>query len=62
MPIAGTVVCARWKVAPTLSTCCGDTSDSKNYLNSDKDALIQTLFEQEKGRSLPFEIKKLCSF
>jgi hypothetical protein len=61
MLVAGAAACTSWNVAPTLSFCCGETSKSKNYLNSDKDALIQTLFGQENSRSLAFEVKKLSS-
>jgi hypothetical protein len=61
MLVACAAACTSWNVAPTLSTCCGETSHSKNYLNSDKDALIQTLFGQENSRSSAFEVKKFCS-
>jgi cation transport regulator ChaC len=61
MLVACAAACTSWKVAPTLSTCCGETSHSKNYLNSGKDALIQIPFGQENSRSLAFEVKKLKS-
>jgi hypothetical protein len=64
LPVAGAAAFTSWKIASTLSTCCGNTSfslsHSKNKLNGQKDAFIKTLFREENSRSLALKLKKFC--